>query len=188
VATAVAERRPGLVRKLILICPSWSLASRTGANRPIERALRIPVIGDLLWALASDGRQRSAVQSAFASGIAVPDQFLADMRARGRRSLTDSSRAIDEYLSTAPLAERLKNLTVPTELVFGEHDARVSPPVDELAGLCNTHLTVLPGIGHSPPWEAPDKLAELIINSLGSWPRHRDAVFTTTAAQRRKDS
>ena len=179
VATAIAERQPGLVRKQILICPSWSLVSRTGANRPIERALRIPVIGDLLWALASHSRQRSAVQSAFAPGTSVPDQFVADMRARGRRSLTESSRAIDDYLRTAPLAERLKNLSVRTELVFGEHDARVSAPRDEFSTLCNTHLTVLPGIGHSPPWEAPDKVAELITTSLASWP---------TARPHRKDS
>jgi pimeloyl-ACP methyl ester carboxylesterase len=181
VATAIAERQPGLVRKQILICPSWSLASRTGANRPIERALRIPVIGDLLWALASHGRQRSAVQSAFAPGTPVPDQPVADMPGRGRRSLTDSSRAIDDYLRTAPLAERLKNLSVRTELVFGEHDAWVSQPRDEFSALCRTRVIVLTGVGHSPPWEAPDKIAELITTSAASWPRSPNAVGTATA-------
>jgi pimeloyl-ACP methyl ester carboxylesterase len=188
VATAIAERQPRLVRKQILICPSWSLASRTGANRPIERALTIPVIGDLLWALAPDGLQRSAVQSAFAPANPVPNQFVVDMRARGRRGLTDGSRAIDDYLRSAPLAERLKNLSVHTELIFGEHDARVSAPRDEFAALCNTRLTVLPGIGHSPPWEAPDKVAELIITSVANWPRAGDATLTATSAQLRKDS
>jgi len=72
VATAIAERHPGLARKLILVCPPWSLTSRLSANRPIERALAVPGIGDLL------------------------------------------------------------------------------------------HLTVLPGIGHTPPWEAPHHVAELI--------------------------
>jgi hypothetical protein len=172
--------QPGLVRKQILICPSWSVASRTGANRPIERALAIPIIGDLLWALASDSRQRTAVQSAFAPGTPVPDQFVADMRARGRRSLRDSSRAIDDYLRARPLAERLQNLNVATELVFGEHDARVSQPADEFAALSSTHVTVLPGVGHSPPWEAPDIVAELITTSLASWPRSRSAAGTAT--------
>jgi pimeloyl-ACP methyl ester carboxylesterase len=187
VANAIAERRPGLVRKQILICPSWSLASRTGANRLIERALAMPVIGDLLWALASDGRQRSAVQSAFAPETPVPDQFVADMRARGRRSLIDSSRAIDDYLRTAPLAKRLKDLSVRTELVFGELDGRVSAPRDEFSTLCNTHLTVLPGIGHSPPWEAPAKVAELITTSLANWPRSPNAAGVATAPPERKD-
>lgn len=89
----------------------------------------------------------------------VPDQFVADMRARGRRSLTDSSRAIDDYLRTAPLAARLTNLSLRTELVFGEHDARVVQPRDEFSALCRTRVVVLPGVGRSPPWEAPDKIA-----------------------------
>ena len=186
VATAIAERHPGLVRRLILICPSWSVASRTGADRPIERALAIPVIGEVLWTLASESRQRSAVQSAFAPGTTVPYQFIADVRARGRRAYTDSSRAIDDYLRTAPLAERLKNIPMPTELVFGEHDARVSAPRNEFSTLRNTHLTELPGIGHSPPWEAPHKIAELITTSVANWPRARTAAGTVAAAQQRK--
>jgi pimeloyl-ACP methyl ester carboxylesterase len=141
VATAIAECHPGLVRKLILICPSWALASRAGANRPIERALTIPVIGDLLWALASGSAQRSAVQTAFAPGTPVPDQFVADLRARGQRSLTDSSRAIDDYLRTASLADRLQNLSMPTELVFSQHDARC-PNRATSSQRCATHISV----------------------------------------------
>jgi pimeloyl-ACP methyl ester carboxylesterase len=173
VATAVAERQPELVRKQILICPSWSVASRTAARGPIERAITVPFIGCLLWAIISRAprsRQRAAAQSAFAPGVPVPDQFVADLRARGRRSLTASSRAIDDYLKAAPLADRLKNLTVPTELVFSELDARVSTPRDEFSALRNTHLTALPGVGHSPPWEAADKVAEIITNSLAGTP------------------
>jgi pimeloyl-ACP methyl ester carboxylesterase len=188
VANAIAERHPRLVRRQILICPSWSRDSRTGASRPIERVLAIPVIGDLLWALASDSRQKGAVHSAFAPGTAVPDQFVADLRVRGRRSLTDSSRAIDAHLRTAPLAERLKNLAVRTELVFGEHDARVSAPRNEFSTLRNTRVTVLPGIGHTPPWEAPDEVAELITRSVANWPRARVACGTATAADLRHDS
>jgi pimeloyl-ACP methyl ester carboxylesterase len=163
VATAIAERHPGLARKLILVCPPWSLTCRLSANRPIERALAVPGIGDLLWALASDARQRTALHSAFAPATPVPDQFVADLRARGRRNLIHSSRAIDDYLKTSPLAGRLNNLTVPTDLVFAEYDARVATPHDEFSHLPHTHLTVLPGIGHTPPWEAPHHVAELII-------------------------
>lgn len=166
VATAIAERHPGLARKLILLCPAWSLASRLSADRPIERALALPGIGDLLWASASKARQRAALQTAFAPATPVPDQFVTDLRARGRRNLVHSSRAIHDYLKTRPLADRLNHLTVPTELVFGEYDARVATPCDEFAHLAHTHLTVLPGIGHTPPWEAPQQVAELIIASL----------------------
>jgi pimeloyl-ACP methyl ester carboxylesterase len=67
VATALAERHPALVSKLILLCPSWSLASRRSARRSMERALAIPGIGTLLWAAASDAQRRAGLQTAFAS-------------------------------------------------------------------------------------------------------------------------
>jgi pimeloyl-ACP methyl ester carboxylesterase len=188
VATAVAERHPGLVSKLILICPSWSLASRLGANRATERALSMPVIGDLIWALASPSRQRREVQTAFAPGARVPDQFVVDLRARGRRRVTHSSRAINDYLRATPLPDRLKKLALPTELIFGKQDARVSTPRDEFSAVCNTRLTVLPAVGHSPPWEAPGAVAELITHSLASQSRTRDPGPTAIPAQRRKES
>jgi pimeloyl-ACP methyl ester carboxylesterase len=168
VATAIAERYPGLARALIVLCPPWSLASRISVARPIERALALPGIGDLLWAAASPTRQRAALQTAFAPSTPVPDQFVTDLRARGRRNLVHSSRAIDDYLTTSPLPDRLNHLTIPTELVFGEHDARVAPPGDEFAHLPHTHITLLPGIGHTPPWEAPQHVADLINACLSA--------------------
>jgi pimeloyl-ACP methyl ester carboxylesterase len=166
VATAIAERHPELVSKVILLCPAWSPASRLSANRPIERALAIPGIGDLMWALASDRQHRAAQQTSFAAGTAVPDQFVADLRARGRRNFVHSTRAVDGYLAAHPLADRLRNLDAPIELVFGERDARVAAPEDEFASLHHTRVTFLPGVGHTPPWEAPGTVAELITDSL----------------------
>lgn len=166
VATAIAELQPALVRKLIPLCPPWTLESRIGAGRPVERALAIPGIGDLLWALASEARQRAALRSAFTPTTTVPDQFVTDLRIRGRRNLLRSSRAVDDYLATSPLADRLNTLTVPTDLVFAEHDARVATPGPEFARLSHVHLAVLSDVGHTPPWEASRQVAELITTAL----------------------
>jgi pimeloyl-ACP methyl ester carboxylesterase len=164
IATAIAERHRSLARKLILICTPWSTESRLSAQRPVERALAVPGIGDLIWMAATDAQRRKALSTAFAPNTPVPDQFVADLRATGRRNLVAASRAVDTYLAEAPLADRLTALGVPAELIFGERDARVAPPPPNM--LTAHNITLLPGEGHTPPWEAPDRIAEMITTSL----------------------
>ncbi|KAF0845204.1 alpha/beta fold hydrolase [Nocardia caishijiensis] len=166
VATGLAERHPELVAALVLLCPPWSRESRLSARAPIERALAIPGLGDLLWVLASEDRQRAAQQNAFAPHVPVPDQFVADARSRGREDFVRSSRAIDTYLGARPLPERLGGLRMPVDLVFGELDARVARPVGHFDGLPRARVTELDGVGHTPPWEAPEVVATLIADYL----------------------
>lgn len=168
VATALAERHPELVSALLLLCPPWSQASRMSARTPIERVLAVPSVGELMWAVASPKRQRVAQQSAFGPGVTVPDQFVADARARGRRNFVRSTQAIDTYLGARTLADRLTSLQVPTELVFGGLDARVASPAREFAELRHATVRVLPGVGHTPSWEAPDVVADMIGSTLRS--------------------
>jgi pimeloyl-ACP methyl ester carboxylesterase len=161
VATAIAQRHRGLARRLILLCTPWAPESRLVASRPVERALAIPGIGDLVWTAATDTQRRKALRTAFAPHTPIPDQFVADLRATGRRNLVAASRAIDTYLAETPLADRLSATGVPAELIFGEHDARVAaPPANVLAH------TLLRAVGHTPPWEAAGRVAELISTSL----------------------
>lgn len=161
VATAIAEQHRHLARRLILICTPWAPESRLSATNPVERALAVPVIGDLLWHGATDARRRRGLATAFAPGTPIPDQFLTDLRATGRRRFVAASRAIDTYLADAPLAQRLAASSVPSELIFGQHDARVAQPPSSAL----TH-TLLTGVGHTPPWETPDEIAGLITDSI----------------------
>ena len=161
VVTAIAERHRHLARRLILICTPWAPESRLSATNPVERALAVPVIGDLLWHGATDARRRQGLATAFAPDTPVPDQFLADLRATGRRRFVAASRAIGTYLADAPLAERLAASGVPSELIFGQHDARVAQPPSNML----TH-TLLTGVGHTPPWETPHQVADLILTSI----------------------
>ncbi|MFD6397344.1 alpha/beta fold hydrolase [Nocardia sp. NPDC060249] len=165
VATALAERRRDLVSALVLLCPPWSRAARLTARGPVERALAMPGVGDLMWTLASGERQRAAQRSAFAPGVTVPDRFVTDARTRGRRNFVRSSQAIDTYLRARPLADRLRNLPIPTELVLGHLDARLALPTDEFTDLGHVRTTVLTGAGHTPQWEAPDEVADLITRT-----------------------
>jgi pimeloyl-ACP methyl ester carboxylesterase len=164
VATAIAERHPSLARKLLLLCTPWARESRVSARRPVERALAVPGLGPLVWAAATDAQQRRAAATAFAPDTPVPEQFVADLRATGRRRLVAASRAIDTYLAEAPLAQRLTASGVPAELIFGELDARIAPPPSNT--LSPRDVMLLTGVGHTPPWEAPDRTAQLITTSL----------------------
>ncbi|TML97337.1 MAG: alpha/beta hydrolase [Actinobacteria bacterium] len=129
VATAIAQRHRGLARKLILPCTPWAPESRLVASRPVERALAVPGIGEVIWTAATGAQQRKALRTASAPNTPIPDQFVADLRATGRRNLVAASRAIDTYLAETPLADRLSASGVPAELIFGEHDARVAPTI-----------------------------------------------------------
>jgi pimeloyl-ACP methyl ester carboxylesterase len=73
VATAIAEHFPNKVWGLVLLCPPWSTASRLNAANRRERALAIPVLRQILWALATPRRQRAALRRAFASSTPVPE-------------------------------------------------------------------------------------------------------------------
>jgi pimeloyl-ACP methyl ester carboxylesterase len=111
--------------------------------------------------MATGAQQRQALRTAFAPGTPIPDQFIADLRATGRRNLLAASGSIDTYLATAPLAERLIASGTPAELVYGDRDARTArPPSTTL-----TH-TLLTRTGHTPPWEDPARVGELIIASV----------------------
>lgn len=113
VATAIAERHPALVRHLILLCSPSLQASRVSLSRPLEHALAVRGVGDLLWAVAPESRQRVGLQTAFAPGFPVPDQFVTDLHGGGRTNLVRSTRAIDDYLRTRSLPDRLVDLVVP---------------------------------------------------------------------------
>jgi glycine/D-amino acid oxidase-like deaminating enzyme len=122
-------------------------------------ALAEPVIPDLPGLGAFEG-----AATAFAPDTPVPEQFVADLRTTGRRRLVAASRAIDTYLAEAPLAHRLTASGVPAELTFGELDARIAPPPSNT--LSPRDVMLLTGVGHTPPWEAPDRTAQLITTSL----------------------
>jgi pimeloyl-ACP methyl ester carboxylesterase len=61
---------------------------------------------------------------------------------------------------------KLHRISVPTLILFGEHDAVVPPGNAELLAreLPNSTTTILPGAGHMFPIEAPDAAVEAIVD------------------------
>jgi pimeloyl-ACP methyl ester carboxylesterase len=166
VGTALAERHPELVSHLTLINSPPSVESRRSVRSAGERVLRIPVLGDLAWRLGGDKGRRSGLQTAFAPGTKVPPPLLADLRATGRRRLVGSSSAIDTYLTTRPLTDRLTALRIPVDIVFGSRDQRVDPASLHLyEGLPNVRIGCIERSGHTPPWESPEAVAAAITSA-----------------------
>jgi pimeloyl-ACP methyl ester carboxylesterase len=164
VATAVAEARPDLVRRLVLINSPPTTASRLTANSGVERMMKLPLLGKLLWARATDDQRRRGARSAVAPGASVPDVLVDDVRASTHRAFVGSTRAADAYLTARSLHDRVGALPIPVDVVFGLEDRRVArSSLDGYDRLGNVTVTRVAGVGHSPPLEAPQAVADALI-------------------------
>lgn len=163
VATAVAEARLDLVRRLVLVNSPPTATSRLTANSGPERVMKLPLLGQLLWALASDNQLRRGARSGVAPGARVPDVLVEDVRATSHRAFVGSTRAADAYLSARSLHDRVGALPIPVDVVFGLEDQRVArSSLDGYDRLGNVTVTRIPGVGHSPPLEAPQAVADVL--------------------------
>ena len=160
VAVALADRAPSLVERLVLVNSPPTYESRLTARTGPERMLRRPVIGPLLWRMASEDRMRAGLQTAFARGFSAPDQFVADMRATSWDAFVGATTALDDYLAERDLGARVAALSVPVTVVFGEQDARVDP--ESLRVFHGVDIVRIPEAGHTPIWETPERVAAAI--------------------------
>lgn len=160
VAVALADRAPSLVERLVLVNSPPTYESRLTARRGPERALRLPVVGQGLWRLASEDRVRAGLQTAFAPGFTVPDPFVADMRATSWDAFVGATTALDDYLAERDLGARVGALPVPVTVVFGEQDVRVD--AESLSVFKDAEVVRIPEAGHTPIWETPEQVAAAI--------------------------
>jgi pimeloyl-ACP methyl ester carboxylesterase len=163
VATALAEYSPATVSRLVVINSPPTVESRLGSQTARETILRTPVLGRLTWAAAGRERLREGLRTAFKPGAEIPDQFVDDLRATGHSAFIGSSSAIDTFLRAGTLPHRLAQLGTPTQVVFGVLDQRVNPDsLSTYSTVPNVEIIRLPDAGHTPPWEAPDQLVDII--------------------------
>lgn len=176
VAARIASRDPERVDRLVLIASA-------GLGREMTRwvrALGLPFIGR--WALRPTRRgSRWAFRKLMTSDRSRIDPSLEDAlvdylhcsdlagdtrtMARAYRMFC-SPRGQREVLSRAELAA----LHAPTLLVSGERDvffpsrhARAAA-----ASIPQAHAHILDGVGHSPNWEAPDELLDVMLPFLAA--------------------
>jgi pimeloyl-ACP methyl ester carboxylesterase len=162
VATALAERRPGLVRSLALV----SCGPRPDALLPQPlalRALTAPPFGRLLWAARSDAAIRRWIGAMCVRPAGLPDAALAELRGTTYRALRAVLRGNTEYITERSMPERLAALGVPGLVVFGAADPRWEPSsAHQYGAVPGTRVELLPGVGHVPMVEAPEETGDLL--------------------------
>ncbi|MFC0006327.1 alpha/beta fold hydrolase [Micromonospora siamensis] len=164
VATALAEQRGDLVTALTLIDTGPSMGAFI-SDGPFGKLLFLPGVGQLLWRVRSDSIIRKGLSTAFSRpGYEIPQQLVDDVRAMTYHSLTEASRASDDYLTQRALPARLAAIGRPVLVIFGQDDRRwrSSSSTTEYRGVPGARVELVAGVGHSPMLEDPRRTAALI--------------------------
>ena len=91
----------------------------------------------------------------------LPDTELAGI-ARSRESL--ALFGWKPYMHNPRLKRWLHRIDIPTQLIWGDSDGIVSTSYGEAwrAEIAGSSMTVIPGTGHYPHWENPEKFAAAV--------------------------
>jgi pimeloyl-ACP methyl ester carboxylesterase len=175
VATELAGQRPDLVTALTLIDTGPSMDAFI-SDGPVGNLLFTPVVGQLLWRARTDSIIRKGLSTAFSRrGYRIPQEFVDDVRGMTYHSLTSASSASDDYLRQRALPTRLTAIDRPLLVIFGQDDHRwrSSMSVAEYRELPGAQVEVVPGVGHSPMLEAPQRTADLVLAFAAGQQDHR---------------
>jgi len=168
VATSLAEQRGDLVTALALIDTGPRMDAFI-SDGPVGQLIFVPVVGQLLWRVRTDGILRKGLSTAFAPGFQIPQQLVDDTRGMTYHSLTAASKASDDYLNQRSQPDRLKGLGKPLLVIFGEQDQRWHSASAALyRAVPGARVELLPGVGHSPMIEDPSRTAAVLLNFTGS--------------------
>ena len=119
------------------------------------------------WASVASMLPRLLAETTLASD-ATTTQFVEQMM-RSVRPATVSA-AQRAMANRRDSTASLKTIRVPTLVVTGELD-QISTPESNASWsqhICDARLHVIPGVGHLPPLESPDKFNTLLLEFLNS--------------------
>jgi pimeloyl-ACP methyl ester carboxylesterase len=163
IATAVAQREPGLVDRIVVIDTFGAPGLRDLG--PLKDATCWPVVGEALdRARSIDAVTKSSLQSGFAADFEVPTFAYRSLKQMTHRGVCESS-AGDEMNEKRPVAAQLEQLGKPVKVIWGGRDT-LTPTAANVAAYENAGLTpeIVQGAGHSPQVEAPDDVVGIIAD------------------------
>jgi pimeloyl-ACP methyl ester carboxylesterase len=180
VVTALAERSPELVERLVIVDQAPDNSDdyeREGL--PFTASLTfVPVIGPGLWRVTPDFAIEDGLGAAFAPGYDVPDEYVDEFKRMTYTSYDESPGAETEYTDERPLDRRIEDSGVPLLAIFGAEE-QIYDPEEALAayGRVPGAVTVLvKGAGHSPNVEKPALTAGNILEFVDGASRPGHAV------------
>ena len=165
VVTALAERTPLLVRKVVIVdTPPSHKGDSLGLVAKLGFA---PVIGEFFWRVKPDFAVRKGLEVAFAPGFDVPDEFVEDVNRMTYSSYHDSPEGSGDYTDEKPLDRRMKESGKPLLVIMGAEEQIVTDPAERLAEYRATvpgvRTKLIAGAGHSPNVEKPAVTAGLVL-------------------------
>jgi len=153
---------------VILLAPTFSAEDEMKGLETFNRINYVPGLRSLAMALMFRSFPKMLAG-------AVPDgrveQLAAEMASNDRSDIRINLRRSYQYLyKHGTLAGRLCRSGVRTEVVFGEDDEVGLTPAERstLEACPTTRLHFLPNCGHMLPNQVPDRVAELILETLAA--------------------
>ena len=160
VVTALAERHPKLVGRLMVI--DTAPENSFNKNRFTQTVATLPVIGHAISRVTPDSAIRKQVDLAFADGTDVPGRLYDDPKRATFNSFSGSRKGNREFRDEKPLDERLERSGIPLDVIFGSEDELVDPDAAAEWDVPRRRYAVLKGRGHTPFVERPGQMARLI--------------------------
>ena len=160
---ALELAKAGAAASVCAISPAGLWRRPLGPRRVDVRAWAAR-LGPLLPALLSSGRARAAL---LRSTVARPERLTAaEARALVGDWLSAPGYAAANREMRAHVFEHPELVAVPTTIAWGSEDRLVGPPKRERMPP-GARYVVLEGLGHTPTWDDPPRIAELLLEASG---------------------
>jgi pimeloyl-ACP methyl ester carboxylesterase len=163
VATALAEQRPEVVDGLALLDMGPDLSAKI-PEKALFRLIKTPFPGALLWRLARRPKVMVKAARGTTREVDIPASWFEHLKRMRHRDFRGVMGAYTTYLRQRGLPDRLRGSDLPLLVVFGADDERWHASSAEAYRVVpGARVTLLPGVGHTPPVEDPEATAELLL-------------------------
>jgi pimeloyl-ACP methyl ester carboxylesterase len=185
VVTALAERSPQLVERVVII--DTAPTHHESSLGLLANAAFTPVIGEALWRIKPDFAVRKGLEVAFAPGFDIPDEFVEDVNRMTYSSYHNSPEGSDDYSQEEGLDSRMKASGKPLLVIMGAEEQIIEDPPARLAEYRRTYpgteTKLIQGAGHSPNVEKPAETAAIVL-AFDQSKRPANRVNTGDGAQK----